>query len=73
MAQRAVNERAPQDHEHDHRAEFHPFGKGAADQGRGDDEEHALKEHVREAGNRPLQGVVDAAVFERDCTLCMNR
>ena len=52
MAQRAVDQRAPQDHEHDHRAELHSLGKRPADQGRRDDEEHALEQHVGHHGNR---------------------
>ena len=50
MAQGAIDHRAPKDHKHDHRAEFHPFGKRPANQGRRDDEKHALKEHVRQSG-----------------------
>ena len=51
MAQRAIDQRAPEDHEHDHRAELHPLGKRPADQRRGDDEEHALEQHVRQPGD----------------------
>ena len=47
MAQRAIDKCAPKDHEHHHGAEFHSFGKSAANQGRRNDEEHSLKEHVR--------------------------
>ena len=66
-AKRAVDQRAPQDHEHDHRAELHPLGKGPADQRRRDDEEHALEEHVGQHGDRQagIQGHDGLAVVPR--------
>ena len=48
VRQGAIDEGSPEHHEDDHRAEFHPLREGAADQRRRDDEEHALKEHVRQ-------------------------
>ena len=43
MAQWTVDQRAPEYREHDHRAEFHPFRKGTANQRRRNDEKHALE------------------------------
>ncbi len=48
VAERTVDQRPPQHHEDHHRAEFHAFGKRPADECRRDDEEHALKQHVRQ-------------------------
>ena len=46
MAERAINKNSPEDRKNDHRAEFHSFRKRTTNQCRGDDEEHALEEHV---------------------------
>ena len=51
VAQRAVDQRPPENHEHDHRGESHPLGKRPTNQGRRDDEEHPLEEHVGEHGH----------------------
>ncbi len=48
VTKRAIDERSPKDRIDDHRAELHPLGKRTADQGRRDDEEHALEQHVRQ-------------------------
>ena len=60
----------PTGSEHDHRAELHPLGKRAADQRRRDDEEHALKQHVRE----PRDGAFPSARSPRPaCRFCLPR
>ena len=52
VGQRAVDAGAPEDREDHHRAEPHPLGKGPADQGRSDDEEHPLEQHVGHGRDR---------------------
>ena len=51
VGHRTVNQREPQNHEHQKRAELQALGKGAGDQGRGDNREHALIDHEGLMGN----------------------
>ena len=47
----AIDEERPEGKKHSHGAELHALGKGAGDQGRGDDGEHELVDHVGLLGN----------------------
>ena len=64
-----VDQREPQQHEHQHRREAHAFGEGADDQRRGDDgeghlegDEHAFREGADHAflGEVPEESVLEA-------------
>ena len=75
VCQRTINQGAPADHEHDHRAELHPFGKGPANQRGRNDEEHALIDHVRhdEEGRVGRNGRCGPADVHSALTPCMSR
>ena len=51
VGHRTVNDGEPEDHEHQKSAELHALGKGAGDQGRGDDGKHGLVDHEGLMGN----------------------
>ena len=53
-----IHQEAPQDREQEHRAELHPLGECARDQGRRDDSEHQLVDHEGLLGNgRGIVGI----------------
>ena len=55
MGDRAIDEDQPQPHEPEEGAELHAVGQRAGDQGRGDDREGHLEEHVDRFRNRARQ------------------
>ena len=58
VGHRVINQGRPEQGENQEGGEFHPFGKGAGDQGRGDDGKHQLKNHkglVRNGGGIILE------------------
>ena len=64
VAQRKIDQRHPNQHEGDIRAEFHAFRHRAADERRRDDGEHHLEQHEGLRRNRPrvirIRGRADA-------------
>src|SRR5690606_32945532 len=56
VSHRAVNEQRPQDHEDKERAELCALSKGASDEGRRDDGEHALEDDECLVGDRTRVG-----------------
>src|SRR5689334_21032454 len=51
MSKRAIDQCSPKDGEDHHRAKLHAFSKSSTNERWCDNEEHALKQHVREARN----------------------
>ena len=57
MADRRIDDQVPEEEEQDGGREFHPFGKGTGDQGRGDDGKGQLigdPEELRQAGGQAV-------------------